>query len=114
MSLFYQEQDQSIIAQDFNLLPVTELSMTKIDIDQVEAGKAGDSKAVTEEIRFGAIFRAARESSGFTVERAAMATRISQPFIEALERDDFDKLPGAVFGRGFIRNLYHKSCKDYE
>ena len=62
-----------------------------------------------EEIKFGAMFRAARESSGFTVERAAMATRISQPFIEALERDAFDKLPGAVFGRGFIRNL----CKTY-
>ncbi|MCX6128964.1 MAG: helix-turn-helix domain-containing protein [Proteobacteria bacterium] len=83
--------------------------MTKIDNDLVETGRASDGKAPTDEVRFGAMFRAARESSGFTIERAAMATRISQPFIEALEKEAFDKLPGAVFGRGFIRNL----CKTY-
>jgi hypothetical protein len=55
------------------------------------------------------MLRAAREHSGFSIERAAMATRITQPFVEALEQSDFAKLPGAVFGRGFIRNL----CKVY-
>ncbi len=58
---------------------------------------------------FGAMMRAAREEAGFTIERVAMATRISQPFIEALETEHFDKLPGVIFGRGFVRNL----CKAY-
>jgi cytoskeleton protein RodZ len=55
------------------------------------------------------MLRAAREQAGFTIERAAMATRISPPFVEALEQSDLAQLPGAVFGRGFIRNL----CKAY-
>jgi cytoskeletal protein RodZ len=50
-----------------------------------------------------------RESSGYTIQRAAVATRIARPFIEALEDDQPQKLPASVFGRGFIRNL----CKVY-
>jgi cytoskeletal protein RodZ len=58
---------------------------------------------------FGHVLREYREESGYTVERAAVATRISYPFIEALEESDLSKLPATVFGRGFIRNL----CKVY-
>lgn len=58
---------------------------------------------------FGHLLREYREESGYTVERAAVATRISYPFIEALEESDLSKLPATVFGRGFIRNL----CKVY-
>ncbi|MDQ3231390.1 MAG: helix-turn-helix domain-containing protein, partial [Pseudobdellovibrionaceae bacterium] len=83
--------------------------MTKIDIEQAESNKHLEGKAPIDERPFGAILKAAREQSGFSIERAAMATRISPPFVEALERGDVAKLPGAVFGRGFIRNL----CKVY-
>jgi cytoskeletal protein RodZ len=55
------------------------------------------------------MLRAAREQAGFTIERAALATRIAPPFVEALEQGNIAQLPGAVFGRGFIRNL----CKVY-
>ncbi len=54
---------------------------------------------------FGAAFREAREKAGFSIERAAVATRISASFIEALEKQNFDVLPGEIFGRGFVRNL---------
>jgi len=84
-------------------------NMTKIDNEQAESNKQLEGKAPVDERPFGAMLRAAREHSGFSIERAAMATRISPPFVEALEQGDFTKLPGAVFGRGFIRNL----CKVY-
>ncbi len=58
---------------------------------------------------FGDMLKQAREEAGFSIERIAMATRITQPFIEALEKGATDKLPGAIFGRGFVRNL----CKAY-
>lgn len=58
---------------------------------------------------FGAAFREAREQAGFSIERAAVATRISASFIEALEAQKFAVLPGEVFGRGFVRNL----CRAY-
>ncbi|WP_141731211.1 helix-turn-helix domain-containing protein [Oligoflexus tunisiensis] len=83
--------------------------MTKIDNEQAESNKPLEGKAPVDERPFGSMLRAAREQAGFTIERAAMATRISPPFVEALEQGDFAQLPGAVFGRGFIRNL----CKLY-
>jgi cytoskeletal protein RodZ len=59
---------------------------------------------------FGHYFRELREKSGYTVMRASQATRISLPFIAALEEGDIDKLPGKIFARGFIRNL----CRIYQ
>ncbi len=34
-----------------------------------------------------------------------MATRIGPRFLEALENEDWDKLPGGVFNRGFVRSI---------
>ena len=83
--------------------------MTKIDNELTESNKVLEGKAPQEELPFGVMLKAAREQAGYSIERAAMATRISQPFVEALEQGAVEKLPGAVFGRGFIRNL----CKAY-
>lgn len=48
---------------------------------------------------------AARERSGYTVDRAAAATRITAEFISSLESGKYQKLPGIVFVRGFIKSL---------
>ncbi len=45
-----------------------------------------------------------REALGLTIEEAARETRIRPRFIEALEKGDYDLLPGEIFARGFIRN----------
>ncbi|MBC7658285.1 MAG: helix-turn-helix domain-containing protein [Chitinophagaceae bacterium] len=58
---------------------------------------------------FGEALREAREQAGFSIERAAMSTRISAAFIDALENQNFKVLPGEIFGRGFVRNL----CRAY-
>jgi cytoskeleton protein RodZ len=39
------------------------------------------------------------------VQALAQSTRISANFIEALEEGAFEKLPGEVFGRGFVRSI---------
>lgn len=54
---------------------------------------------------FGDMLRSAREVAGYSIEQLAEATRISHVFISALESGSFEKLPGPVFGRGFIRSL---------
>ena len=46
-----------------------------------------------------------REEAGLTKIGLVQATRISMPFIEALENGRFDALPGDAFGRGFVRNI---------
>ena len=48
--------------------------------------------------------RAAREAKGLTLAQAEQATRIRRTFLEALEEEHFDALPGVVYAKGFIRN----------
>jgi len=53
---------------------------------------------------FGARLKSAREQRGVTLRQIAGATRISMTALEALERDDFSRLPGGIFSRAFIRS----------
>ena len=53
--------------------------------------------------QFGARLKAAREARGRSLRDIAGTTKISVAALEALERDDFSKLPGGIFGRAFIR-----------
>ena len=47
---------------------------------------------------------AARESQGLSVSEAAAALKLSPRQIEALESDSYERLPGAIFVRGFLRS----------
>jgi cytoskeleton protein RodZ len=44
-----------------------------------------------------------REMRGVSLEEISAATKISVRFLHALETEDFAKLPGGIFTRGFIR-----------
>jgi cytoskeleton protein RodZ len=52
----------------------------------------------------GKLLAAAREDKGLSVADVARSLRLSVRQIEAIEGDDFDKLPGKTFLRGFVRN----------
>ncbi|CAG0932660.1 MAG: Cytoskeleton protein RodZ [Rhodocyclaceae bacterium] len=52
----------------------------------------------------GAVLRMAREARGMAITEAAAALKMSPRQIEAIEAEDFSRLPGATFVRGFIRN----------
>ena len=52
---------------------------------------------------FGERLRREREMRGVGLEEIATATRISTRFLEALETEHWERLPGGVFNRGFIR-----------
>ena len=54
---------------------------------------------------FGQCLRRLREEQGVSVESLSEITRISHVFIDALESGQFEKLPGRVFGRGFVQNI---------
>ncbi|MFK7826646.1 MAG: helix-turn-helix domain-containing protein [Oligoflexales bacterium] len=59
---------------------------------------------------FGQRLRNTREQLNQTKKDVIHLTRISPPFIEALEEGNFNALPGEVFGRGFVKNI----CKVLE
>lgn len=47
--------------------------------------------------------RAEREALGVTVREVADTLNLSMVVIQALEDDDYDRLPGVVFTRGYVR-----------
>ncbi len=54
--------------------------------------------------RIGETLREARERRGLSIEQAALETRISPRFLEALEAEEFEVLPAPVYVRGFLRS----------
>ena len=51
----------------------------------------------------GQILKTAREKKKVTASQAATVTRIKIQHIEAMERDDFSRIPAPTYGRGFIK-----------
>jgi cytoskeleton protein RodZ len=52
---------------------------------------------------FGENLRREREMRGVALEEISAATKISVRFLNCLEVEDFEKLPGGIFTRSFIR-----------
>jgi len=77
-----------------------------------------------EEMNLGSLLRKSREERHIDLDAAVKATRIRRHNLEALENEEWDKLPSQVFVRGFLRSyaeflgldkelvlsLYQKSC----
>lgn len=47
----------------------------------------------------------ARENRGLTIQQIAASTHIGGRFLEAIESDSYDILPGGVFNRAFVRKF---------
>lgn len=52
----------------------------------------------------GAKLRSAREAAGLTVDTVAQQLKLAPRQVKALEDDDWSRLPGRTFARGFARN----------
>ncbi len=50
----------------------------------------------------GEILRKTRESKKITLEEVAEATKIRRKYLEAIEQEDFQSLPGEVYAKGFV------------
>ena len=52
---------------------------------------------------FGDKFRKERERRGYTLDDVSNVTKIGSRMLQAIEEEHFDRLPGGVFNKGFIR-----------
>lgn len=52
----------------------------------------------------GESLRAAREAKGLSLQQAEEDTKIRKRYLEALEDEDYDIIPGRVYAKGFLRN----------
>jgi cytoskeletal protein RodZ len=54
---------------------------------------------------FGERLKRERELREVSLKEVTVATRIGSRFVEALENEEWSKLPGGVFNRGFVRAI---------
>jgi cytoskeletal protein RodZ len=54
---------------------------------------------------FGEHLKREREMRGVSLEEVSAATRINTRFLEAIENEKWEELPGGAFNRGFIRAI---------
>src|SRR4030066_1868916 len=75
-------------------------------MEQLPENNAGqdDSSAATPKPSLGRMLREARESLGMSVADVAGQVKFAARQIEALEADDFQRLPEIPFVRGFVRS----------
>src|SRR5919205_424213 len=52
---------------------------------------------------FGEQLRLAREARGVSLRQISDQTRISIRYLEAIEADDYKRLPGGIFNKSFIK-----------
>lgn len=52
---------------------------------------------------FGERLQREREMRGITLEEMSESTKITSRCLRALEEEEFDKLPGGIFNKGFVR-----------
>jgi cytoskeleton protein RodZ len=54
---------------------------------------------------FGERLKREREMREVSLKEVTSATRIGPRFLEALENEEWEKLPGGIFNRGFVRSI---------
>ncbi len=54
---------------------------------------------------FGERLKRERDMREVSMDELSKSTRISSRFLQALENEDWEKLPGGVFGHGFVRTI---------
>ncbi|HEX8740304.1 MAG TPA: RodZ domain-containing protein [Casimicrobiaceae bacterium] len=69
-----------------------------------EGGAGAGPAAPASRTSAGAKLRSTREAQGLTVEAVAQQLKLSPRQVQALESDDYGRLPGRTFVRGFARN----------
>jgi cytoskeleton protein RodZ len=52
---------------------------------------------------FGMRLKQEREQRGITLDQISQTTKIGTRFLQALEHDHFEQLPGGIFNKGFVR-----------
>lgn len=62
----------------------------------------------------GETLRAAREAAGIDIRQLSDATKVQSRYIEALEAENWPRVPGGVIGRGFVRLISREVGADSE
>jgi cytoskeleton protein RodZ len=76
------------------------MSLEPTSTETTEPREAATAK---ESPSFGDILRRERTLRGIEIREVALGTRIAPRHLEALEKNDFEALPGGAYTKGFLR-----------
>lgn len=62
------------------------------------------AEGISEDTSLGSLLRRSREERHIDLDEAVSATRIRRNYLEALENEEWSKLPSQVFVKGFLRS----------
>lgn len=105
-----QDNIQQDLTMSQNMLASEEIDVRESNTEQVTDSGAFlvnqnndvDSASIVQSV--GHILRKARIAKGMSIDDVSRQLRLSVQQVEAIEKEDFEKLPGRTFLRGFIRN----------
>ncbi len=62
------------------------------------------AEGIPEDTSLGSLLRRSREERHIDLDEAVSTTRIRRNYLEALENEEWSKLPSQVFVKGFLRS----------
>ena len=78
----------------------------QVEEEEVTASELPPAPSVTPDTEFsGALLRAVRQSQGTSLEQISERTKVGTSYLRCIEEEDFEKLPAAVYVRGFVTEV---------
>lgn len=88
---------------EISVFPGAEETKAETEQEQVPSGELPPAPNITPDTEFsGALLRAVRESQGTSLDQISARTKVGTNYLGCIEEEDFERLPAAVYVRGFV------------
>jgi len=88
---------------EISVFPEAPEKRAEAEREQVPSGELPPAPSITPDTVFsGALLRAVRESQGTSLDQISERTKVGTNYLRCIEEDEFEKLPAAVYVRGFV------------
>ena len=88
---------------EISVFPEAQETKAQTEQEQVPSGELPPAPSITPDTEFGgALLRAVRESQGTSLNQISERTKVGTNYLRCIEEDEFEKLPAAVYVRGFV------------
>jgi flagellar biosynthesis protein FlhG len=88
---------------EISVFPEAPETKAEAEQEQVPSGELPPAPSITPDTEFsGALLRAVRESQGTSLDQISARTKVGTNYLRCIEEDEFQKLPAAVYVRGFV------------
>jgi flagellar biosynthesis protein FlhG len=88
---------------ELSVFPEAPEDSAKVPQEVIPSAELPPAPNITPDTDFsGGLLRAVRESQGTSLEQISERTKVGTSYLRCIEEEDFDRLPAAVYVRGFV------------